>query len=62
MLLLKEKWCKGCKYYNVQYYIGCDISPIIKGKKCPCITCLVKTMCTEICFEWFSFRDSKDIL
>ena len=62
MLLLKEKWCTGCNHYKVGYYIACNIRPIIKGRKCPCITCLVKSMCTEACFKFLYYKHREEIL
>lgn len=58
MLMEKEKICKGCKHYTFQEYIVCKVPATINGVNCPCSICLVKTMCTDTCTAFFSYRDS----
>ena len=39
--------CKGCAVQNR----GCFVSPFYKDRECPCLTCLIKSMCSEGCDE-----------
>ena len=41
----KESDCRGCTAYD----INCMLS-ITKINKCPCIECLVKVICLEVCY------------
>jgi len=51
--------CQGCSVHEA--YGQCLVSPRNKyGNTCPCIKCLVKSMCRDACEEWLSYRD-KDI-
>ena len=46
-----EEICQGCLTYNVHNPV-CRLTPI-KGVKddeiCPCLNCLIKSMCTDPC-------------
>ena len=52
------KLCFGCNTYE---YNICLIKPTIirRGvkKMCPCITCLIKGMCTQECKEYLEYED-----
>ncbi len=47
---LKETHCKGC--CNLQ----CQIIPITKENKCPCIECIIKMICMDGCKEFKTFN------
>lgn len=65
----ERKVCKGCKFYEhfVTFSDGrvgrllpsCRIKyPVISPTiQCPCLTCLVKSMCSRTCEEFFKYRD-----
>jgi len=38
--------------------ILCTSPEIIRLKECPCINCLVKSMCTKRCSSFFQFLDN----
>ena len=42
--------CKGCISYGI--FDGeenhCDLKPYFKNKQCPCLTCIVKGICSDI--------------
>lgn len=44
--MTNQEECKGCYVYDV-CYIRMELPDQIK--KCPCTTCLVKTMCEQLC-------------
>jgi len=56
-LFLKNRICRGCSHFLVKDYIVCTVRPIINDKQCPCSTCLVKSMCTDTCLEFFRYKD-----
>ncbi len=41
--------CKGC---TVADKTGVCLQEARNHTKCPCMTCLVKIMCTDACLEW----------
>jgi hypothetical protein len=43
----ERKVCKGCKFYE----------HFVTFSQCPCLTCLVKSMCSRTCEEFFKYRD-----
>jgi hypothetical protein len=43
--------CKGC-WVNIWSTMKCMKIPIKGDKVCPCINCIVKSMCSEICKEF----------
>ncbi len=45
---LKE--CEGCNMYHMG--IECKVLEIFRAQECPCIKCLVKTMCTIACEKY----------
>lgn len=63
------KICEGCKFYSpiVVFSDGregyllpmCRIKyPVISPtEQCPCITCIVKSMCSRTCVDFFKYRD-----
>jgi hypothetical protein len=54
----KDK-CFGC-LTSYQYY--CDVKKQGYKDYCPCVNCLIKTVCTESCDEMKELIDSLDIL
>lgn len=45
--------CKGCRIYK-----KCNLSEIsnVSGRmRCPCLTCLVKGICNEVCKEYSEY-------
>lgn len=55
-----DKECKGCNLSDI-HKESCFTKPQYtdKNKKtyqCPCLNCLVKVMCTEICQDYQSFK------
>ena len=56
---LNEK-CKGCKTYELKkkkdiFTIACNGLPYIKSKECPCLKCIVKSMCNKSCLKFFEY-------
>jgi hypothetical protein len=60
-----EELCKGCiaYCYNVntkEYYCSHGIKPRYLFNTtiefCPCISCLIKPMCSRICEEFLNYR------
>ena len=44
--------CKGCRSFGDEYCIIFHISTVYKiPKECPCVNCIVKSMCLDICSE-----------
>ena len=44
--------CKGCFVHETKAF-ECSFEPInVDGEKCPCIICLVKSMCYKGCDEF----------
>ncbi len=39
--------CKGCYATKL-----CDVQPTFIVYKCPCVTCVVKVMCSHMCDEY----------
>lgn len=56
----KHKRCKTNKCYNGQ--MSCKLNAILDGEnlkhECPCYTCLVSMICTELCYDYTSYVDS----
>ena len=53
-----NKECHGC-YVHLEFE-QCTVEPLNHhGKECPCLTCLVKSMCQKSCDKWTLYkRDS----
>ena len=47
---MSEDVCKGCPARPKEGYC-CAVQP----RKCPCINCLVKVMCTIPCDKWYDY-------
>ncbi len=47
-------YCQGCCDY---FGLGCDYRTMNYGE-CPCINCVVKMMCTQICEEHQKWRNT----
>ena len=67
-MIEKYKICKGCKFYEhivtlsdgrKELYRTCRIKyPILSStQQCPCLTCIVKSMCSSTCEAFFKYRD-----
>jgi len=38
--------CSGCYIWEVALYVGCMFTPAISNNiECPCVECIVKSMC-----------------
>lgn len=46
--------CEGCRAFDIGKCI-IQIKPSIKHHNCPCINCLVKAMCTQLCKEFLDY-------
>ena len=48
---LKDAYCRGCtSYYGIDRINKvCDMLPINENEKCPCVDCLIKSMCDDGC-------------
>ena len=71
MIKNKDRYeiCKGCKFCSpiVVFSDGKDgyllpicriLYPVISSiEQCPCITCIVKSMCGSTCEKFFKYRD-----
>lgn len=50
-----KEMCKGCNTYesskneDVEGPAVCNHIPFVKNAKCPCSTCLIKSMCLKPC-------------
>ena len=54
----KYKQCEGCLYYDE----NCGTIPQIDNSVCPCVSCLVKMVCTHTCDEWLNYtQEHRDI-
>ena len=49
-----NEMCQGC---TTSGGLLCDQTPIRDDIVCPCVSCIVKTMCTHACEEYDSFTD-----
>lgn len=56
--------CKGCNSNKLvdmgsvdPTKVLCLIKPVYKGVTCPCVTCLVKSMCQQGCEKYKAFAD-----
>ena len=57
-----NKICKGCRTYtqkdNLETSALCDLRPHAHTNHwCPCLTCLVKSMCNDPCDEFGKYLD-----
>lgn len=46
--------CKGCDIYPSY----CSIRDAKEEDKCPCSSCIVKMVCSELCDEWSKLYDT----
>lgn len=55
-----DKECKGCHRchrIDLERESVCVIKPQhAKGNCCPCLNCIVKSMCSEVCEEYITFK------
>jgi len=65
-LASNDERCKGCSSHEKNITINiialeglhCSLKPNYKGKQCPCLTCLVQSICMsddEECKEYYNF-------
>lgn len=63
--------CKGCKSYALivqsgkkVFHRSCmlDIPVISSTDQCPCMTCILKAMCSNVCEDFvdFNMREAKE--
>lgn len=45
--------CKGCMSHEGR----CLLRPMVKSVQCPCLTCLIKSMCYRSCEMYNKFID-----
>ena len=63
VFILEYKECEGCSSHDeltmaINGGSNCVLKPKFNGKQCPCVTCLVKCMCTETdydCEAYYNF-------
>ena len=52
--------CEGCASYKIfgmnEKAIPCIVSPIKGNKQCPCLICLIKSMCENSCKEYREYK------
>jgi len=51
--------CNGCGVFTIKesgIRLNCDQLPKSKDKFCPCITCLIKMICTKACKEFRKYN------
>lgn len=54
--------CKGCKsHYEKNYGKYCISKPIKGDVQCPCIECILKTICENECSQFRFFHELKSI-
>ena len=61
----KNKYCTGCIYLksakdkiNYKYrYSYCNMSPSSNDKKCPCVDCILKANCSNMCDARHIYRE-----
>ena len=55
-----NEMCRGCVYYKpINERMTCKIKPIKDDKICPCVNCIVKTMCKMMCDDYRNFDRMK---
>lgn len=59
MEITKDEACTGCVFYKWNDHITCKVIPIINGNTCPCMSCLIKSMCTDTCNAFFTYKDKE---
>lgn len=50
--------CSGCHAYESkgeEDFASCNNIPYIKDHVCPCISCLIKTMCNKVCENYILY-------
>lgn len=62
---IRDKVCKGCSTYEfgLKFSSPCNVPHKQNGHHCPCSTCLIKGICTEVCdeLEYYKRHDIKRI-
>lgn len=48
-----DEECRGCTTYES----SCLLNPVVKSIPCPCLTCVVKSMCYRSCEEHREFTE-----
>ena len=64
---LLYQMCEGCADYGHTvtlkeeldiYHRGCQIEcPVLPDCQCPCITCIVKGICIDVCDEFREYKN-----
>jgi len=58
---LSHKKCSGCrvlqKPMTIMGYLECNLNPVFNDQQCPCITCLVKAVCTESDYDCEKYHE-----
>lgn len=52
MICQKGDICEGCSFDNGNHMNQCMIKNKEKDKDCPCINCLIKIMCGNVCLPY----------
>jgi len=60
MAITKAEVCEGCTFYKWNERVVCRTPLIIGIDYCPCLTCLVKSMCSDTCNRFFAYKDTED--
>lgn len=55
----QNAYCEGCRshtYKSDSTFIGCDLVPVYGNVICPCVECLVKSICKIVCYKLSEYR------
>ena len=52
-----ENDCKGCSSISILTSCKGGVLPHIKSGDCPCLNCLVKGMCNQICEDFKRYKN-----
>ncbi len=56
-MIMSQILCQGCRtvYTSIPKESQCKHIPYINGNYCPCIICLITSMCNDGCNEYFKY-------
>ncbi len=55
----KNSVCEGCLLYSEYHH--CGIMPTFDNEDCPCLTCIIKMVCRQICPELTQYKDKYEV-
>ena len=50
-----NEMCRGCIFYKNKDNATCKLYPVKDNKVCPCVSCIVKSMCIVTCEDFDNF-------